>query len=101
LLGTSGTANITAGGVTKLATWNTSLTQTGTDFVTSWADAYAAVGITLTASSGVLTFKAATKAANYHALPVVVNVTTNLSGTVIQVPEGRIIIDAAAKDIKQ
>lgn len=102
LTGTSGTANITVAGLTKLATWNTSLTQTATDFVTSHATAYAAIGITVTAASGVLTFTATTRtAANIYGTPTIVNVTTNLAGTIVFVPEGRVLVDAAAKDIKQ
>ena len=98
---TSGTANITAGGLTKLATFNTNLTTTGSDFVTANAAAYAGVGLTLTSASGVLNFKAATPAAAYYPQLVVTTVTGTLSGINVNVPAGRVVIDAAAKDIKQ
>lgn len=102
LTGTSGTANITVAGLTKLATFNTSLTQTATDFVTSHAATYALIGITVTAASGVLTFTTTTRtAANIYGTPTIVNATTNLAGTIVFVPEGRVLVDAAAKDIKQ
>ena len=49
LTGTGGTANIsTVGGLTKLVTYNTSLTQTASDFVSSFAADYLAQGIVVT-----------------------------------------------------
>jgi len=83
LTGSEGTANVTeAGGLTKLATWNTSLTQTATDFVTAHAAAYAAVGITLTSSTVDLIFTAIVEGTPFiH--PVITNVTPDLAGTVV------------------
>jgi hypothetical protein len=82
LTGTSGTANISAaGGLTKLATWNTSLTQTAADFVTAHAAAYALVGITVTSSVADIIFTS-TLVGMPFAHPVITNVTTNLDGTV-------------------
>lgn len=60
LTGTSGTANIVVGGTNYLATFTTNLTTSANNFVTSHAATLLALGITVTASSGVLTFVAAT-----------------------------------------
>jgi len=101
LTGSSGTANVTAGGLIKLATWNTSLTQTATDFVTAHAAAYLLVGLVLTSAAAVLSFTATTKATGLYQPASVANVTTDLAGTIAVVPEGRVCIEAAAQDIKQ
>ena len=118
LTGTSGTANITAGGalsgggitasgaLTKLATWNAGgLSATCDDFVTAWAAAYLAIGLVVTNVSGVLTFipsDTSVKAkANFYPTASIANVTTNLSGTVVKAEAGRILVDAAAKAIAQ
>jgi len=109
LTGSTGTANITAGGLTKLATFaaagTTDLTQTAADFVTSWAAAYLAIGITVTATTGVLTFKVTSSdpktAANFYAIPTIANVTTDLLGTIVSVPRGRVIMNAAAPNVIQ
>lgn len=116
LSGSSGTANITAGGttvngvtdsavgpLTKLATFNGTLSQTGDDFVTAWAAAYLAIGLVVTNSSGVLIFKASdTTSAKakgaFFPQAKITNVTTNLSGTVVTAEAGRIIVDAAAQN---
>lgn len=83
LSGTSGTASITGiGGLTKTATFATSLTITGTNFVTANATAYAAVGITLTAALGVLTFTNATSDSGFGSA-MITNATGNLSGAVV------------------
>jgi hypothetical protein len=109
LTGSTGTANITAGGLTKLATFaaggTIDLTQTAADFVTSWAAAYLAIGITVTATTGVLTFKVTSAdpktAANFYAIPTIANVTTDLLGTIVSVPRGRVVMDAPAVNIIQ
>ena len=96
----SGTCTITAGGVTKTATFNSTLSTTGSDFVTANAAAYALVGLTLTSSSGVLSFKVAglpNDKANYLSLPVVTPVTGTLGGVVTSKPAGRVSINAADK----
>jgi hypothetical protein len=48
LSGSGGTANITVGNLSKIATFNSTLAQTATDFVTAYADAYLDIGIILT-----------------------------------------------------
>jgi len=60
LTGTSGTANIVVGGTNYLATFTSNLTTSAANFVTTHTAALSARGITVTASSGVLTFVAAT-----------------------------------------
>jgi hypothetical protein len=60
LVGTSGTSNITVGGVNYLVTFTTNLNTSATNFVTSHAAALLALGITVTANTGVLTFVAET-----------------------------------------
>jgi hypothetical protein len=58
LTGTSGTANIAVKGVTSLATFDTDLRTTATNFVTAYAAAYLAVGLVLTSSGAGLIFTA-------------------------------------------
>lgn len=83
LTGTGGTANISAaGGLTKLATWNTSLTQTAADFVTAHAAAYALVGITVTSSVADIIFTSTLVGMPFEH-PVITNVTLTLDGTVV------------------
>jgi len=80
--GSSGTANVAvAGGLTKLATWDTSLTKTNTNFVTAHADAYLAVGIVVTASTDTLIFTSV-NAGEEFAHPTITNVSGNLAGSV-------------------
>lgn len=87
LTGTSGTANITlAGGLTKLATFDTDLTTTAENFVTVHSAAYALVNITLTSDGADLIFTSAV-AGTYFVQPVVVNVTGDLDGTVVESTE--------------
>lgn len=66
LTGSSGTCHVLVGGVTKTCTWNTSLTQTATDYVTAFASFYDAVGITLTSSGAALIFTGQTKGINFY-----------------------------------
>jgi len=80
LTGTAGTANVTMGGVTKLATFDTDLDTTHAAFVAAHAVAYAAAGITLTGTT-TLIFTAAVAGVPFTP-GTVVNVTTNLTGTV-------------------
>jgi len=83
LTGTGGTANVTGiGGLTKLATFSGNLTTTGANFVTIWASAYLAVGIVVTAASGVLTFKASESDTGFGAAMITYVGGGNLSGTV-------------------
>ncbi|HRG19209.1 MAG TPA: hypothetical protein PLP39_08970 [Flavobacterium lutivivi] len=82
LTGTSGTANITVGGVDYLATFTTNLTTSANNFVTSHSAALLALGITVTANSGALTFVAATET-----FPTIArtNVSGDLSATIASV----------------
>ena len=100
LSGVSGTANITAGGLTKLATFTTDLTTSANNFVTSHAAAYLAIGLVVTAATGVITFTSTNRTTNGYG-PVTIVTVSVLSGTVVNAPEGRIIVDAAAKNIIQ
>ena len=79
LTGTSGTANVTVGGINYLATFTSNLTTSANNFVTSHATALLALGIVVTAGSGILTFVADT--ATFPTI-VVTNVTTDLAGTI-------------------
>jgi len=87
LSGTSGTANVAAaGGLTKLATFDTDLATTAENFVTAHAAAYAAVGITLTftstgATDGKLVFTAAVAGTDFTN-PTITNATVDLGGSV-------------------
>lgn len=92
LTGTSGTANITVDGVAYLATWDTDLTETANDFVTSHAAALLAAGIVVTATTGVLKF-----VANVSGVPFsikIANATLTLNGTVATIVYN---IDAAGE----
>jgi hypothetical protein len=94
LSGTSGTANVkVAGGLTKLATFSSTLATTATNFVTANAAAYLAVGITLTAGTGTLIFEAVT-AGVYFDHPTITNVTTNLAGTVANTTPNEVTVQA-------
>lgn len=80
LTGTSGTANINIGGVDYLATFNTDLTTTASDFVTAHAAAIlTATGAVVTASGVTLVIVAPT--VTYPTIEIA-NVTTNLAGTI-------------------
>ena len=79
---TSGTATITwAWALTKVATFDTNLTTTASNFVTANEAAYAAQGITLTSSTDDLIFTA-TIAGDSFTSPSIENTTTDLDGTV-------------------
>lgn len=85
LTGTDGNADITGtGGLTKRATFNTSLTQTATNFVTDHAAAYLAldVSVVVTSSGDDIIFTAAEYDTIFIA-PVIANVDESLSGTVV------------------
>ena len=79
LTGTSGTAVISVGGVNYLATFTTNLTTSANNFVTSHAAALLVRGITVTASSGVLTFVAPNET---FPTITVTNFLGDLSGTI-------------------
>jgi len=85
LTGTSGTANIVVGGTNYLATFTTNLTTSAANFVTSHAATLLALGITVTANTGVLTFVAAT--ATFPTITAT-NVSGDLSATIAAVSAG-------------
>lgn len=85
LTGTSGTANVVVGGTNYLATFTTNLTTSAANFVTSHAAALLALGITVTANTGVLTFVAAT--ATFPTITVA-NVSGDLAATIAAVSAG-------------
>ena len=80
LTGTSGTANITVNGVAYLATFNTDLTTTASDFVTSHATALDTAGVTVTSNAAVLTFVSADPSVLFT-ISDAVNATGDLAGT--------------------
>jgi hypothetical protein len=57
LTGTSGTANITVGGLTKLCTFTSDLNQTAIAFVMDWYQDYYAIGIQLNYSTNHISFR--------------------------------------------
>lgn len=80
LTGTSGTVNINIGGVDYLATFNTDLTTTQSDFVTAHKAAIElATGGTFTGTGATLTLVAPTET---FPIITVTNATTDLAGTV-------------------
>jgi hypothetical protein len=84
LTGVGGLANITGtGGLTKLVTFNSTLTQTATDFVTSHAVAYHALDpkVVVTASGDDIIFTAHEYDTTFVP-PVITNVSDNLTGSV-------------------
>jgi len=85
LTGTSGTANVVVGGTNYLATFTTSLTTSAANFVTSHAATLLALGITVTANTGVLTFVAAT--ATFPTITAT-NVSGDLGATIAAVSAG-------------
>ena len=82
LSGTSGTATISAtGGLTKTVTFDTDLTTTASNFVTTNAADYLAEGVVLTSSGADLIFTAQTSGVEFTQ-PTIVNATGDLIGTV-------------------
>lgn len=80
--GASGTANVAvAGGLTKLATFNSTLTITCSDFATAWAADYLAVGIVLT-SSGETIIMTSVDLGQEFDHPTIANVSGDLAGSV-------------------
>ena len=69
-----------------------------------WAAAYLAIGLVVTAASGVLTFKQSDTTsqrvpAALYPTAKIANVTTDLSGTVVNAPAGRMIMDIVIPNI--
>lgn len=81
--GTSGTANITFAGVNYLATFDTDLTTTAANFVTTHAAALALRGITITSAVAVISFTSSI-AGQPFAAPTIANVSGDLAGSVAQ-----------------
>lgn len=82
LTGTSGTANVTIDGTNYLATFNSDLDTTASDFVTAHAaDILSVHGMIVTASTDTLRFIAAD---GVYVAPTITNVTTDLAGTVVE-----------------
>lgn len=79
LTGSSGTANVTIAGVNYLATFNTNLTTTASDWVTANATALLALGYTVTSSGAIITVSALT---TVFPTVAVTNVSGNLAGTI-------------------
>lgn len=80
LTGTSGTANIPIDGVNYLATFNTNLSTTASDFVTTHATALNTAGVTVTSNAAVLTFTGGVPSVLFT-IGNGINVTGNLGGT--------------------
>lgn len=79
LTGTAGTANITVMGKTYLATFNSSLTQTAADFVTTHATALALRHVTVTSTTAKIIFTSSIAGVSFGT-PTIANVTSNLNG---------------------
>lgn len=85
LTGTSGTANITCNGVTKLATFTADLEGTAEQFVTDWGASggdYYLSGIQVSFSGSDIIFTALVKGWDFTGSTAIVNVLSDLSGTV-------------------
>lgn len=102
--GGSGTAYVSAGGVTKLMLWgvggSADLDETGEDFYDSFVSDYAAVGIAVTEAAGVVTFTCTTKAAEKHTTSIK-NVSGTLTGTIVTSHGGRVLCNTVMLDVKQ
>jgi len=82
LTGTTGTANVTVDGLTKLATFDTDLDTTAANFVTAHAAAFATQDITvISAAGGKLVFTGQTAKGAFTGASTCVNATGNLTGT--------------------
>lgn len=81
LTGTSGTANVVAVGLTKLATFATDLATTAANFVTAHAADFAKRYITITNSGSTVIFTSARPGVPFDAVTIA-NVSGNLAGTV-------------------
>ena len=86
LSGSSGTATITAHGLAKVATYATSPTVTAANFVSTNYDAYAAIGVTVSNSGATIIFSSTGLTLN--GIASIVNLTTDLTGTVVVTKTG-------------
>jgi hypothetical protein len=76
----AGTATVTANGLAKVATWDTSLAVTAANFVGTNYDAYAAINLILSYSGNTIIFTSAKAGLTVNV--TIVNLTTDLTGTV-------------------
>lgn len=79
LTGTNGTATITVNGLAKVATWNTSLVITASDFATANYSAYKTIGIKLSSYGVQIRFN--TDEGTYISSASIANATLTLNGT--------------------
>lgn len=100
LTGSSGTAVLVCNGVGDLATWNTSLTQTATNFAAAHVADYLAVGVTLTSSGATVIFTLVTPGADFIGPNTVQNVSGNLSGTPVTSGYRKFVFNAGELDAK-
>lgn len=91
LTGTSGTANINVNSVNYLATFNTNLTTTASDFVTTHATALDAAGVTVTSNAAVLTFTAKVGGTAFT-IAAPVNATGDLAGSLASITSGQVLM---------
>jgi hypothetical protein len=82
LTGSTGTLNITVGGITSLATFSMTLSITAQDFVTAYESDYDAVGIVLTSSGADLIFTAKVAGTEFDGETSLVNASGNLFGSI-------------------
>lgn len=86
LTGTSGTASISAGGLTKTATFSSDLIITADNFLSDFESDYLAVGIVLSVSSETIIFTADVPGTPFTA-PTIENLTGDLDGTIVNTVE--------------
>ena len=82
LTGSTGTCNITVGGITSLATFFMTLSITAQDFVTAYESDYDAVGIVLTSVGADLIFTAKVAGTEFDGETSLVNASGNLFGSI-------------------
>lgn len=82
LTGTSGTANVTVNGVAYLATFDTDLTTTAANFVTTHAAALLLRGIVVTSSTADVILTSSIAGVDFIGTTAVANVSGNLAGSV-------------------
>lgn len=91
LTGTSGTANINVDSTNYLATFNTDLTTTASDFVTTHAAALTTAGITVTSNAAVLTFTADVGGTAFT-IAAPANATGDLGGTLDSITSEQVLM---------
>jgi hypothetical protein len=83
LTGTSGTANITVGGITRLATFTTNTTTSATNFVNTHKAAYTAAGLNLMSNAANLVWTALQPGVGFSAVTIA-TVTGDLFGNEVR-----------------